>query len=478
MRAVWIGTAIFAGVMTALGIDRYVTYHSGADLGEFVQTISTPFSGFGDMPEGGSHFLHHFSPLLYLLSPPLLAFHSPIVLIAAQAIAGALVAPAIFLFARKRIDEGLATLAALIALIYPPLVGVVFTDFHEDGLAPAAIAWLIWAVDARRFALAAVLVAVTLAIKEDEALVLAAVAVGYTAYSARRGDRAGMWFGAGTAVAAVVIFTGYFGIVRPLAGGRGPWFALDYFTGHGFDTPHGASIVLGRITFLLEALVPLAFVPLLTPAFALALPGLAEVLASRWSITYTMGQHYAGVWIGEMLIAFAFGVARVAHRNPASARNLLRASLVLCALDLIVASPTHWGHYLRARNAHDAALDALVARVPPGSSVATYDEVYAHLGFDPNAQIGFSPNGLPQYALFDEGYDGEAWRTIYRPQLLALLHEGRYHAIISKDGATLYLRAVGARDREDDTGQSEQRAGHQPGRAAHARTNHAPHSQA
>ena len=29
---------------------------SGADLGEFVQTISTPLSGFGDTAEGGSHF--------------------------------------------------------------------------------------------------------------------------------------------------------------------------------------------------------------------------------------------------------------------------------------------------------------------------------------------------------------------------------------------------------------------------------------
>ena len=45
-----------------------------------MQTISTPFSGFGDTPEGGSHFLHHFSPLLYLVSPLLLLTHSPIVL--------------------------------------------------------------------------------------------------------------------------------------------------------------------------------------------------------------------------------------------------------------------------------------------------------------------------------------------------------------------------------------------------------------
>jgi len=440
MRAVWIASAVFAVVMTALGIDRYVTYHSGADLGEFVQTISTPLSGFGDTAEGGSHFLHHFSPLLYLVSPLLLALHTPIVLIAVQAIAGALVAPAIYLFARRRMDERLAMLVAFVALLYPALVGVVFTDFHENGFAPAAIAWLIWAVDARRFWIAALLVAVTLGIKEDEALVLLALGAGFAVYSARRGDRPGVVFGAGSAVAAVVVFASYFAVVRPMAGGVGAWFALDYYEGHSFDTPHGAAIVLGRLTFLLEVLVPLAFVPLFTPAFVLALPGLLEVLSSRWAITYTMGQHYAGVWIGEVLIAFAVGVASVARRNPAAAHNLVRAALALCVLNLAVASPTHWGHYLRARNAHDAALDALTARVPAGAPVATYDEVYSHLGFDRNAQIGFSPNPLPQYLLFDERYDGAAWRTIYRPHLLDLLREGHYRPLIFRDDATLYVR--------------------------------------
>ncbi len=82
---------VYAVVLTLLGADRYAAYHSGADLGEFVQTIATPFSGFGDTPEGGSHFLHHFSPILYLCSPLLLLTHSPISLIAIQAVAGALV---------------------------------------------------------------------------------------------------------------------------------------------------------------------------------------------------------------------------------------------------------------------------------------------------------------------------------------------------------------------------------------------------
>src|ERR1700761_6230624 len=102
MITLWAACAIYAIGMTLAGANRYFSYHSGADLGEFVQTIATPFSGFGDTPEGGSHFLHHFSPLLYLCSPLLLLTHSPIALIAIQAVAGALVAPPIYLLVRKR----------------------------------------------------------------------------------------------------------------------------------------------------------------------------------------------------------------------------------------------------------------------------------------------------------------------------------------------------------------------------------------
>jgi uncharacterized membrane protein len=351
------------------------------------------------------------------------------------------VAPAIYLICRRRASERVALLAGIVALVYPPLVGVTFTDFHENGFAPAVIAWLIWAVDGRRWAVAALLVIAALGIKEDEALVLGAVGLLFAIVSLRRRDPAGAWFGVGTLLAATAAFVGYFAVVRPLAGAQGPWFAIDYFTGHSFDTPHGEMIVLGRLGFLLEVLLPLLFVPLGTPWFVFAVPGLVEVLSSRWSITYTNGQHYAGIWIAYVLAAFAVGIASVARSHPSRAVGLATTAIAVCALNLIVASPTHWGHYLRARSAHDAALDRLVAGVPATATVATYDEVYAHLGFDPGAQIGFSPQTEPDYALFDERYDGGAWLLTYRPRLLELVRAGRYVPVAGADGATLYRRA-------------------------------------
>jgi uncharacterized membrane protein len=438
--AIAFACVVYAVVLTLLGWDRYATFHSGADLGEFVQTIATPFSGFGDTPEGGSHFLHHFSPVLYLVSPLLLAAHTPLVLIGLQAIAGALIAPPIYLIVRKRAGARLALVAAFVALLYPPLVGVTFTDFHENGFAPATIAWLAWAIDARRWRWGALLVALALAIKEDEAGMLVVLGGGLAIWAARRGDRALVQFALGAALAGALVLVAFFAIIQPRAGAEHGWFALNYLNA---TMPHdsGDGEVAARIGFLLEAFVPLCFVPLLSWRVLLVVPGLIEVLASRWSITYTMGQHYAGVWAGEMIVVEALTLAAIAaSRDTTTAVRIGVASLALCIVNLTVASPTHWRHYLAPVNAHDGVLDRFVAAIPAGAAVGTYDEVYSHLGFDPAAQIGF--RGYPKYLIVDQTYyRPDEWANRVAPEVAGLVRDHGYVLVRSEDGVRLYRRA-------------------------------------
>jgi uncharacterized membrane protein len=436
---------VYAVALTLLGADRYASYHSGADLGEFVQTIATPFSGFGDTPEGGSHFLHHFSPLLYLCSPFLLLTHSPVALVAIQAVAGALVAPAIYLLVRKRAGSWLALLAAGATLLYPPLVGVTFTDFHENGFAPAVIAWLAWAVDSRRWGVAALFVAIGLAIKEDEALMFVVLGAGFAAWARRRGDTGLFRFAAGTALASALTLGLYFAVVRPLAGGHDTWFALGYIT-NAEAHQDGLAAVLGRLSFLAEAFVPLCFVPLFGWGVLIVVPGLLEVLSSHWSITYTMGQHYAGVWVGEMLVAYALALSAIAaKRGGRFARRLATASLVIGVLNLGLASPTHWRHYIAPVNAHDRTIDAFIAALPPDAAVGTHDEIYSHLGFDPNARNEWATH--PEYVLVDNAYPSAGWQDAGRKQLATLVHDHVYTLLRAEDGVQLYRLSVNGRPR-------------------------------
>jgi uncharacterized membrane protein len=437
---VWLLAALYAALYFALGAIRYATYHSGADLGLFTQSIASVFHGFANTTEGGSHFTFHFSPLLYLCAPFLLLAHSALALVALQAIAGALALPPLFLLTRRRLPERLAFGIALAAFFYPPLAGVTFADFHENGFVAAATLWLLWAVDARRWVLGAAFLAITLAIKEDQAAILAFAAVFGCIYFARRGERAGLTFCAAALVLALATFAFFFGAVRSLAGAKESWGPLHFYAWDRIVDPKGSTPwwSIGRPAYFLEAVVPLAFVCFLSPVFVLALPGFAECLFSHESVTYTMGTHYAAVWIPYVLAAFAFGVARIYGRRPELARGLVRTCVILCALNLVFASPTHWGHYLRARSAHDAALDRALASLPPDLEVGTHDETFAHLGFDPNASLGL--RRAPRFALVDSTYTGSYWVQQMRPELQRGVASGRYRLVWNRDGIELYER--------------------------------------
>jgi uncharacterized membrane protein len=438
LARVWLAAALDAVVLFALGYDRYATYHSGADVGLFTQSIASVFHGFSNTTEGGSHFTFHFSPILYLCAPFLLATHSPLALVALQAVAGALVAPPLFLLARRRLPESWACAVAVAGLLYPPLVGVTFADFHENGFAPAATLWLIWAVDARRFGWAIVFLVLTLGIKEDQGPILACASLFALVYFARRGERAGLWFACGALVLSLGTFVAFFTLVRLLAGAHDSWNPLRFYNWAGSASDSTPWYSIGRPAYFLEALVPLAFACLLSPVFLLALPGFAECLFSHEAVTYTMGQHYAGVWIGYVLAAFAFGAARLYAWRPARALLVLRAALVLCVANLAFASPTHWGHYLRLPNAHDRALDRVLAALPPGLPVGTHDELFAHLGFDPNESLGLTRD--PPFALFDATDTSSYWVEQDLPILQRGVADGTYRVVSSEDGITLYER--------------------------------------
>lgn len=436
--AVAAATVVYAAVFTLLGIDRYVTFHSGADLGLFTQTIASAFHGFHNTLEGTSHFAYHFSPILYLCVPLLWLTRSAVALVVIQAVTTALVAPAIYAIARRRTSDWGAAALACIALLYPPLQGVTFTDFHETAFLPATIAWLLWALDSRRFALATLLVVVSLAIKEDQMPAMAFVGAASCIYFARHRERRGVLFGVAAIALAAGTFVAYFFVIQPLAAAGHPWVP-SHFYAWSAQWVRPLSVEFGqRATYLLEAFLPLAFLPLRTPVVLLAFPGLLEVLASREPLTYTMGQHYAATWVPYVLVAFAVAGARLLSQNAAGGRRWVGASAVLCAMVLTFFSPLHLGHFLRVPNIADAATDAVIAELPRDASVGTYDEIYAHLGFHPQAAIGMQTQ--PRYVLYDERYASVAWNGQILPIVRRQLADGTYRISQKDNGIVLLAR--------------------------------------
>ena len=71
-----------------LGALKYAVHRNLVDFGIFAQTAASAFGCFCN-PIEGSHWAFHFSPILYGVGAAVAAFHSPLTLVALQAIAGA-----------------------------------------------------------------------------------------------------------------------------------------------------------------------------------------------------------------------------------------------------------------------------------------------------------------------------------------------------------------------------------------------------
>lgn len=439
-RFLWIGVLVYAVVLTVLGTIKYDVHRNLVDFGIFAQTAASAFGCFCN-PIEGSHWAFHFSPVLYGVGAAIALLHAPLTLIALQSAACALVAPPIYAIVRARSGVGIARLSALTVWLYPPLAGLAFGDFHENGLAPAAVAWTLYAFDSGYIGWSIAGAALTLSIKEDQAIFLAVAGLA-GAWRYRGTPQARV--AAGITAASLLVCAFFFLLVQPhAAASASPQWQPERFYSWGAGDAHGlGSALLARLGFLVLVFAPLAFLPLRSGAIVLAIAPLAEVLLSRMPTTYTLGTHYAGAWIGYLLIAFAFAVVRC---TPRIATRLLAVSLALCALEFAVADPLHPGLNLRGVQARDAELDSFLTSLPRGASIATQEEAYTHLALDdpfvrllpedPNREEGAC------FVLIDEAFPESARLQEYGSAMLALVKAKLYRLAARSDGISLFRRA-------------------------------------
>jgi uncharacterized membrane protein len=423
-----------------MGAWRYRIFRSSVDDGAFTQIFASAFTTFRSANEpAANHFVVHFSPVFYALAPGLIVAHSTLVLTAYQAIAGALVAPPLFLIARKRMPAAFALACAIVGLLYPPLAGVTFSDFYESGLEPAAILWLLWAVDAGRVGLSFALGVVALAVKED---VAPGIAFG--------GAVAGIWLRGrdplrsklsfALAALALVAFAAYFGAVRTLL--HAPFSVWDF---HFYGSAPNVHWLVdpARWRFLFAILAPLLALPLLAPAIVLALPGLLEVMLSNNPITMSLETHYSGVWIGYVLFAFVLGAARVVERSRRLATIALLCAAGVSSFVLISLDPAaRWYYLYRLPNGHDAAIQSTIDALPAGADVGASEQIFSHLGFFPKATVGIDH----RYVIVDTRQHDLS--GVWAPDQRALedaIRQGRFHELRADDGVVLYERAASAR---------------------------------
>lgn len=405
-----------------------------------------------DGPEHGTHWLFHWSPILVLLWPFVALFHSILTLQILQVALILACGPLVYSLARTRVAPAIAMRLALLTLLYPPLLSIAFEEFHELAFLPVLVLAGALALVRRKYAWYALLVLLGIGVREDVCLTLAVVMVALFLYWLQR-DRARAYCALATCTACVAALALYYVVVIPRSGGA--WQPGHFYTYAFAATPFAllaafftmparvleAVVTFGRFTYLLEAFVPLLFVPFRSRMLWLALPAFAVVLLANSGVVWRMGGHYAALWIPWVLLALIFACA---NPNFARARRWLNAMIVISFLALIFTNPMHPGHYLHPDYRNLGAARRALACIPRNAGVDTHDEWYsAMVARHPGATI----NDLSQpYWLFATDYPNRAFQRTTLPQISAALVAHRYRILCRHGSVKAYARLT-KRDR-------------------------------
>lgn len=471
-RSLVAAVAAVIAVMSALMVVRWNVWSFGVDTGTFAQIVINAFSGFTDGPEGGTHFRFHWSPILAALWPIVAATHSALSLQFVQVVLIAIAPLPLAAIVRTYAGDTWAFRAGLLALIYPPLLSVAFDEFHELAFYPVLALALIWAADRARWGWFAVLSLALVLIREDVCvdLVVIGMVLGVMGLARRRSNYTGLLRGepieperlalAGFALAALCasVLALYAFIVVPRAGGWSPSHFYQYSFARGplqtalsvFTHPialGAAVLTLGRLTYVLEAFAPIAFLPLFTRWTWLALPGFAGVLLASGPMVWRMGFHYSLLWAPWLLLAAAWALVRIAERRgEEAARRWWVAAVGITVVVLIAFNPMHPVHYLtRAPYQHSADVARAFRCVPHDAPVATHDEWFAHiaLAYPHSTYIGKGVEHFDGYIVYARDWRNDYVDTYILPRLAAAREQGRYAAICTF-GDVVVLRPVGA----------------------------------
>ena len=460
---IWIWAALEFAVLAVLAVLRAQLWTYGSDTGTFAQIVADAFHGMRNGVESGSHFRYHWSPSLVLLWPLVAATGSALALQLLQAAATAACAPLVTWIARPYAGERAAFALGVLTLVYPPLLALGFDEFHELGLFAPLVLLLFAFADRGWWTAFAVCAAVTLGLREDAALTLgffgiALLVIGLRPNANGKGlldgrghaPRALRIAGAGLTLAAAGSLVVYYALVAPRLGGWRP----SHFYVYPFASGPAALIVaplthplefarsiltFGRLTYVLEALVPLAFLPLRSRWALLALPGGAIVLLANSGYVWRMGDHYAALWIPWLLVATAGAVAALSRASgEIAARRWTTAASVVCAIFLIAFDPMHPLHYLHPYYRDLASARRAIGCVPKDASLATYDEWFSAVAAQRPAATIDRVGGV-QYLVYASDFPAGGTQSRIAPELSAALARGEYRELCRFGDVAAYV---------------------------------------
>ncbi len=393
---------------------RHKTFCSSCfDFGIFVQmfhSLSTDLTAVTSCERDKflSHFLIHSSYIYYILVPFYKLFPKEDTLLIAQAVLSMGGIIPLFLIARRHKLHGLALLFICLGYCFcPGLIGPCYYEFHENAFLPTLLMWLLWAVDGRKVIMTYLMSALVCIVKEDAPLYVVCIMLFY--FFANKGDRK-RWHG----IIISVISLGYMlfitnwlikhGDGQMMTSSRFGLLMIDYQGGLGevakntlmdpayfFSTfiTHKASIDGGNLnhkdtlTFFLQVMLPLIFVPFFTRKiyrFWLMLPFVIMnlVIGTGYGYAADIGFQYI---FGPSCLLLYMCVLNIDDMDP-DKRRLFPVAIGSASMIMsFTLFSNHIGYITTYRNnqSYYEDMEEMLDRIPADARVAAEHNLVPHI---------------------------------------------------------------------------------------------------
>ncbi|HET6146614.1 MAG TPA: DUF2079 domain-containing protein [Polyangia bacterium] len=259
-----------------LGLEDNLVWNVLHGIGFF---RSTPFSG-----PTGSHFGNHATFFSYVIAPFYALAQGAGTLLVIQSLMIGMAAIPLFLFARRHVGDWAACLIALLYLLYPPNHGANLYEFHYIPFGAFFLWMSLFLFEARRDLLGTVFVILAMSVREDIGGAGVAVLGAYLLISGER-PRVGLILAIAGGLQFCLLklvfmplvlggesFITFYKDLEP-AGQQNFGGVIKTVFGNPFYTLH-TLIERDKLLYMLQYLVPLAFLPLRRPiVLLLMIPG-------------------------------------------------------------------------------------------------------------------------------------------------------------------------------------------------------------
>ena len=400
-RALWISAAVFVLAVGGTGVLRYLDYRApNFDFGIFCQmfySLKTKLVPVTTCERDAllSHFAVHISPVYYLLLPVYFLFPSPLTLQLSQAV---LLASAVIPLTRLcrvyALSDFKTAAMGVLLLAYPAVAGGTNYDFHENCFLLPLLLWVFCLYEEKRWLPMGICVALTLLVKEDAAVYIIFFALFVLL------DRKQYGVGALLIAGAGVYFVGALFLLRTFGDGVMEGRYANYIVNDGglaeavknvlADPGYAFTQILvdkdgdvgPKVLFLLQMLLPLAFLPFTvrrTSRLLLLLPMLLLNLLTLYAYQFDIGYQYT---FGVTAFVFYLSVLNLSDLPRDTARRMLLVALVCGTLCFFAGPMDRFVTYsaIRVKNAEEIRLlGEAFAEIPDDASVAASAYFTPHL---------------------------------------------------------------------------------------------------